>query len=40
MAWVATDKDGTEKIFASIPMRRNQYRYHVFILSAVKPTGL
>ena len=24
MAWVATDKDGTEKIFASIPMRRNQ----------------
>ena len=25
MAWVATDKDGTEKIFASIPMRRNQH---------------
>ena len=33
MAWVAVDKDGTEKIFASIPMRRNQYGYHVFIWS-------
>lgn len=31
MAWVAVDKDGTEKIFASIPTRRNQYGYHVFI---------
>lgn len=31
MSWVAVDKDGTEKIFPSIPMRRNQHGYHVFI---------
>lgn len=36
MAWVAVDKDGTEKIFASIPMRRNQYGYHVFICSILR----
>ena len=23
MAWVAVDKDGTEKIFSSVPQRRN-----------------
>lgn len=33
MAWVAVDKDGTEKIFSSIPTRRNRYGYHVFIYS-------
>lgn len=33
MAWVAVDKDGTEKIFNSVPMRRNQYGSHVFIYS-------
>lgn len=33
MAWIAVDKDGTEKIFNSIPIRRNQYGSHVFIHS-------
>lgn len=36
MVWVAVDKDGTEKIFNSIPMRRNQYRSHVFIHSLLR----
>lgn len=33
MAWVAVDKDGTEKIFNSIPLRRNRYSSHIFIYS-------
>ena len=31
MAWVAVDKDGTEKIFASAPLRRNKYKSHLFL---------
>lgn len=37
MAWVAVDKDGTEKIFSSIPTRRNEtvimYLYTLFFRS-------
>lgn len=36
MAWLAVDKDGTEKIFNSIPIRRNQYGSHVFIYSLLR----
>lgn len=31
MAWLAVDKDGTEKIFQAEPFRRCNYISHVFI---------
>ena len=30
MAWVAVDKDGTEKIFGSIPVRRSDFNSYLF----------
>ena len=36
MAYIAVDKDGTEKVFNSIPIRRNQYGSHVFIYSLLR----
>lgn len=36
MAWLAVDKDGTEKIFNSVPLRRNQYSFHIFIYSLLR----
>ena len=30
MAWVAVDKDGTEKIFSSVPLRRSWIRDAAF----------